>query len=204
MSCNADPNEQEFSAAEAMIQREGIAEIFDKLQPYTIMIANPATPINVTGPTKHMVARDSNIWRHLTSCMKGALLDKITGHNWNQWQVSSTHDYKPTVRLPGVPEDQFKARDEVMRFVFPKSTRFFADESTGRDRTEQALDSTAHILAIIQDNCSFEDSDEIIGELQFCYLTGMHLGNIACMEHWAHIVKVCNSLGLSFLKLCSP
>lgn len=35
-----------------------------------------------------------------------------------------------------------------------------------------------------------EDSDEIIGELQFCYLTGMILGNLACLEQWAHIVKV--------------
>lgn len=184
-----------------MIQKEGIAEIFDKLQAYTIMIANPATPTKLDGhATSSMVARDPNIWHHLTSSMKGALLTKITGHEWNKWQVSSTHDYQPAVRYSSVPDDSHMVRDEVLRFVFPKSTKFFSDHSTGRDRTEQALDTSAHIASIIHDNCTYEDSDEIIGELQFCYITGMLLGNLACMEHWAHIVKVCNFLKLSFPK----
>jgi A1 cistron-splicing factor AAR2 len=36
-------------------------------------------------------------------------------------------------------------------------------------------------MAIIS-NCSYEDHDEIIGELQFCYVTGMILGNVACKK----------------------
>jgi A1 cistron-splicing factor AAR2 len=183
-----------------MIQKESIAEIFDKLQSYTITIANPATPNKLDGhSTSRMVARDPNIWHHLTSSMKGALLTKITGHAWNHWQVSSTHDYKPTVRYSSVPDDPLhKDRDEVLRFVFPKSTRTFSDDSSGRDRTEQALDTSSHIVAIIHDQCSYEDSDEIIGELQFCYITGMLLGNLACMEHWAHVVKACKLLETLF------
>jgi A1 cistron-splicing factor AAR2 len=185
-------NEQEFSAAEAMIQKESIAEIFDRLQPYTITIANPATPDKLNGhATSQMVARDPNLWHHLTSSIKGALLTKITGQQWNHWQVSSTNDYKPTVRHSSVPDNSIhKDQDEVLRFVFPKSTRTFSDDSSGRDRTEQA---------IIHGECTYEDSDEIIGELQFCYITGMHLGNLACMEHWAHIVKVCTSTQCFFV-----
>ncbi len=48
------------------------------------------------------------------------------------------------------------------------------------ERTEQALDTTSYIKAIIK-RCPHEDEDLIIGEMQFSYLTGMHLGNSACM-----------------------
>ena len=129
--------------------------------------------------------------------MKGALLSNITGHEWNQWQVSSTDDYKPAVRISGHPDDAHtlhKSGDKVLKFVFPKTNRTFSSNSIGADRTEQAMDTSAHILGVITSNCTYEDSDEIIGELQFCYITGMVLGNLACMQHWAHIVKVCRFL----------
>lgn len=185
-----------------MIQKQSVGEIFDKLQSYSISIANPATPTKLEShATSQMVEHDPNLWNHLTNCMKGALLTKITGEEWNQWHVSSTHDYKPTERYSRSPDEPLhKDRDEVLRFVFPKTTKTFSDDSAGRDRTEQALDTSSHIVAIIHSDCPFEDSDAIIGELQFCYITGMHLGNLACMEHWAHVVKACQSLESFFLK----
>jgi A1 cistron-splicing factor AAR2 len=186
-------------AAEAMFQKEGIAEIFDKLEAYTIMIPNPATPKKLDGhATSSLAAKDHNIWHHLTSSMKGAMLKKITGREWNEWQVSSSHDFKDPI--PSMPDDRNpnKGHDEVLRFIFPKSLRFWHAAAVGRERTEQALDSSAHILSVIHEHCTYEDSDEIIGELQFCFLTGMLLGNLACMEHWAHVVKVCKISELSF------
>jgi hypothetical protein len=63
-------------------------------------------------------------WRQLTSCMKGALLTKITGHEWNHWQVSSTHDVKPA--------DISTRTDEVLGFIFPKADRTFSMSSRGR------------------------------------------------------------------------
>jgi A1 cistron-splicing factor AAR2 len=65
----------------------------------------------------------------------------------------------------------------------------FSTRSVGRDRTEQAMDASSHIEDIVARYCTYEDSDEIIGELQFCYITGMTLGNVACQEQWAVIVK---------------
>jgi hypothetical protein len=50
------------------------------------------------------------------------------------------------------------------------------------------MDTSSHIKAIISGSCTYEDSDEIIGELQFCYLTGMLIGNAACMEHWVRSI----------------
>jgi len=83
-----------------------------------------------------------------------------------------------------------------MTFYFGLGERTFNIEATGRERTEQALDSTDYILNIIMEKCP-ETLDErkagelqpscgpkIIGELQFCYLTGMLVGNFRCMEQW--------------------
>jgi A1 cistron-splicing factor AAR2 len=120
--------------------------------------------------------------------MKGAMLSKITGMGWNQWQVSSNHDCKVSGASFRSEEDLRK--DEVLAFIFPKSTRTFSESSFGRDRTEQAMDTSAHIMSVICEVCSAEDHDEVIGELQFCYITGMTLGNVACLEQWANIVKV--------------
>ncbi|KAH7321764.1 AAR2 protein-domain-containing protein [Rhexocercosporidium sp. MPI-PUGE-AT-0058] len=165
----------EVSVAEIRIQENSLPEIADKLQPYTV---------------KHDGINDPTIWTRLTSSMKAALLNKVTGQmEWNHWQVSSNHDYKISNGASGGNNREF-GKDEILDFVFPKDGRTFSANSVGRERTEQAMDTSAHILAIISGSCTHEDSDEIIGELQFCYLTGMMLGNIACMEHWAHIVKV--------------
>jgi A1 cistron-splicing factor AAR2 len=146
-----------------------------------------------TSPTaSSFLVRDPNVWHNLTSSIKGALLTKITGYKWNQWQVSSTHDYQSAAEVgTSIPEDKLDfGKDEVLNFTFPKDLRTFSSTSFGRERTEQAMDTSSHVLAIITGSCTYEDSDEIIGELQFCYITGMLLGNITCMEHWAHVVKV--------------
>jgi A1 cistron-splicing factor AAR2 len=183
---------EEVSAAEIRIQKASIHEILDKLQEYTITNASNAKSDKALSfsNAQQLYARDSNIWTHLTSSMKGALLTKITNQPWNHWLVSSSDDYKPPT-TSAVPDDALDfRREDVLRFVFPRSTRTFDEDAVGRDRTEQAMDTSSHIKFVIATYCTFEDQDEIIGEMQFCYITGMVLGNLACMEQWGHIVKV--------------
>lgn len=180
--------EEQHSAAEVRIQKQTLPEIFDHLKTYTVG-GGQAMPKAPGIPGKSRLYADSNIWPHLTSCMKGAMLSRITGKGWNEWQVSSNHDCKGPVGPSFRTEDEYR-KDEVLDFVFPKSTRTFLENSFGRERTEQAMDSSAYIMTIVENNCSAQDSDEIIGELQFCYITGMTLGNFACLEQWANIVKV--------------
>jgi A1 cistron-splicing factor AAR2 len=109
-----------------------------------------------------------NIWIDLTSSIRAALLNKITTEKWNQWLVSSNYDSKP----------EFPGTQSALNFVFPRDSRTYASGVYGRERTDQAMDTSSHILAIISGNCSNEDWDEIIGEIQFAYLTGMLLGNL--------------------------
>ena len=183
---------EEVSTAEIRIQKACIPEILDKLQEYTITNAsNVKSDKSLSfSNTQQLYAKDSNIWTHLTSSMKGALLTKITDQPWNHWHVSSSDDYKHP-SASNQPDDTIEFRNEdVLRFVFPRSTRTFEEGVLGRDRTEQAMDTSSYIKSVIATHCTFEDHDEIIGEMQFCYITGMILGNLACMEQWAHIVKV--------------
>lgn len=186
--------QEEISMAEVRIQKSELPELLPKMQSYAASNKAPLTQVNTTDSNNPTIAaKDPAIWLQLTSCMKGPMLNKVTGQKWNHWQVSSFHDYSSRSRNANsnreadITIDNYK--DEVLNFIFPKDTRTFSETSQGRARTEQALDSTSHIEDIINENCTYQDSDEIIGELQFCYLTGMLLGNLACMEHWAHVVK---------------
>ncbi|KAF4637253.1 hypothetical protein G7Y89_g825 [Cudoniella acicularis] len=184
--------EEEVSNAEIRIQREGLPEIFDKLQPYlTPTIGSSAVATTPQGTQSSTQPLSSNIWSRLTSSITGAMLSRITGgREWNHWQVSSTDDYEHQNTLSkdqNMVTDHYK--DQILTFIFPRHQRTFSEESLGNLRTEQAMDSTAHIMAVISASCTHEDSDEIIGEIQFCFLTGMLLGNIACMEQWAHVLK---------------
>ncbi|TVY49881.1 hypothetical protein LOCC1_G000170 [Lachnellula occidentalis] len=187
--------QEEVTKAEVRIQKSELPEFLHKMLPYNATASAPLAQANSTVSTTPTTAtKDPNIWPQMTSCIKGALLSKVTGQQWNHWQVSSFHDYKrkghssKSSRDADITIDNY--RDEVLNFVFPKDTRTFSDESRGRQRTQQAMDSSSYVEDIINDKCTYQDSDEIIGEVQFCYLTGMVLGNIACMEQWAHVVKI--------------
>jgi A1 cistron-splicing factor AAR2 len=109
---------REVSAAELRIQKKGLPEFEDRLQPYDLSSSRGSASQAID----HATAADE--WQQLTSCMKGALLTKITGHEWNHWQVSSTHDIKPA--------DIATRSDEVLWFIFPKADRTFSMASRGR------------------------------------------------------------------------
>ncbi|CAG8970852.1 hypothetical protein HYALB_00000830 [Hymenoscyphus albidus] len=192
--------DEEVSKAEVRIQKEDLPEIYDKLQTYMIPTVN-TTAIAHSAQPGTAAASDPNLWPRLVSSITGVLLNRITGNKgWNNWQVCSVHDHlyktSPANNLELSMENHrgevllSNYRDEVLRFTFPQYKRTFSEESLGRTRTEQAMDSTSHILKIISTNCSHGDPDEIIGEVQFCFITGMLLGNVACMEQWSHVVRM--------------
>jgi A1 cistron-splicing factor AAR2 len=187
---------------EVKFQREEIHLVFDKLLPYHLPVQ--AETSDRDGSLPHVYMTD--IWKRLTNCVKGNMLERIIGRPWNDWMVTSEDTMKPTeiidlehynrdrrddVEIVRKREEQLEAiRKGKFTFLFPRSKRTFDRDIIGRARTEAALDQTSHITAVIEDRCSFQDSDEIIGELQFCYITGMMLGNLDCMEQWGHVLKI--------------
>ncbi|KAI9740708.1 MAG: hypothetical protein M1818_004673 [Claussenomyces sp. TS43310] len=192
--------EEEVSQAEIHIQKENVPSIFQSLLPYAISSA-PGQQLS----GKDAIIKKNQLWQRLTFAIKGAMLTRITNCNWNEWQVTSADDSKP---MPYGATDSggdadmkmaqdnhnhleyLNSKDRVLSFVFPQNTLTFSNQVIGRQRTEQALDTSVHIISIIANNCTYGDQDELIGELQFCYITGMLLGNVACMEQWSHMTKV--------------
>jgi A1 cistron-splicing factor AAR2 len=127
------------------------------------------------------------------------MLTRITGGSWNKWMVASNHEAKYMEDIPTDAKDnvldiakdqQLVGKDKVLKFAFQRNGVTYSREVIGRARTEQALDTSIHIFHVIRDKCTFEDADEVIGELQFSYITGVLLGNIDCQEQWAHLIKV--------------
>ena len=198
--------EDELSTAEVRIQKENVPNIFNGLMPY----ATRASPSGVSliasqkslFYTKDMGAKDPQMWNCLTFAIKGAMLNRITSQAWNKWHVSSTQESKSMEMKPidtklntmlDIASDrveQMTRSDQVLSFAFPRTGMTFSLQVIGRARTEQALDTSSHVLSIIHEKCTYGDSDEVIGELQFCYVTGVLLGNMTCQEQWAHVVKV--------------
>jgi A1 cistron-splicing factor AAR2 len=213
--------EDEVSLAEIRIQKDSVPHIFERLMPYptraivTETLGDTSKQTNAPSGTgtsarisrepqsaKDIGIKDPKMWNRLTFAIKGAMLTRLTGHQWNKWRVSSTDEskameWKATDAQSSTVDslidhraEQMAGKDLVLTFVFPRTGVTYSKDVIGRARTEQALDTSAHIIAVISDRCTYEDPDEVIGELQFCYVTGVLLGNITCQEQWAHIVKI--------------
>ncbi|RKF63420.1 putative aar2 protein [Erysiphe neolycopersici] len=174
--------DEEVSAAEIRIQQQSIPEFVQDLVSYS---DNRFQKFSSAFEKKPM------IWSELTSSIRGSLITKITGNGWNDWLVSSTQKRKPTTNggLQGNNECGL-SKDQVLNFTFPHSDNRHYRHAVGREQISQAIDTSGHIQAITRVKCDDDDADEIIGELQFSYLTGICLKNSSCIEHWAYIVKM--------------
>ena len=146
-TCVELTSNREISTAEIRIQKEGLPEIFEMLKAYDFAGAasSPASSVAITTHDS-----EPKIWNRLTSCIKGAYLTKVTGQAWNHWQVSSSYDLKTPPGQTTIADD----KDNVLAFVFPRSSRTFSTKTVGRERTEQAQDTSSHVNAVITGNCS--------------------------------------------------
>ncbi|KAH8594714.1 AAR2 protein-domain-containing protein [Bisporella sp. PMI_857] len=171
--------EEQYVKAEVKIQKDGIEEIFDDLKAFpsdTILEKTPSTPV--------LASRSSSIWFHMTSSINYPMLCKILPSDRKGCLVSTPDEAYKFDTLKG-------CHDGTFRFQLERTPNTFSRSAVGRARTEQALDTTAYIRSFIQTNfASSQQAEDIIGEFQFCFITGLHLGNADCMDHWSYILKL--------------
>lgn len=179
---NSKVLDEEVSAAEVRIQQQSIPEFLQDLISCSDSSSEQFSSSLVKRPT---------VWSDLTSSIRGSLITKITGNGWNDWLVSSTQKCKPSTN-DGLHGNNacVLSKDQVLNFTFPHSDNRHYRHAVGREQISQAIDTSGHVQAITRVKCDSDDPDEIIGELQFSYLTGICLKNPACVEHWAYIVKM--------------
>lgn len=166
--------------AEDMFQRQNLGQMFPKLAPYqfkasTSAVSPPGQSANAD--TLPSFLTSTTIWEHITSTITPPLLDKLTGGQKEAWFVNTTDRIVGETSLPEEAR-LYPTSSAQLKFSFPMDQRLFDPTAEGSERTQQALDPTSWIIS------HSEDESALLGELQFAFLTGMHLGNYSCLEQW--------------------
>lgn len=184
------------SQAEERFQRERLGHIFQSLAPYQFKASTSAVaPPSRSGDSEPLPAFLSNttIWSQLTSAITPALLNSLAGEDGNTWAVNTSDRIVGETTLPEEAR-LYPSSEARLRFRFPMDQPPFDPKAEGAARTEQAMDPTTWVLSVAvggRDDDGSDDDDRhhaLLGELQFAFLTGMHLGNFSCLEQWWHYV----------------
>ncbi|KAK8092088.1 Protein AAR2-like protein [Apiospora hydei] len=132
----------------------------------------------------------TTMWYQLTFAITPALLNRLTGGETKETWATNTSD-----RVAGGTSTVEEARlyantTSQLTFTFGMEDLLFDTKAEGAERTQQALDPTSWIVSELRKSSSDGEGvgslNDLVGELQFAFLTGMHLGNYACLEQWWH------------------
>ncbi|KAH7308082.1 AAR2 protein-domain-containing protein [Stachybotrys elegans] len=167
-----------------------IAEARYRLIPYRY----PTATASHVGPVKASgTFTNLDMWRQLTLAITEPVLNKILAQNGGCWIVHTADRVSGSIRLPGeLALDRALSKSTIqnheLQFVFTQTAKTFSTENTGRDRTLEATDSTPYIQAAIDQSGRRITPEQMLGELQFSFLMGMHLGNDSCIQQWWYMV----------------
>ncbi|KAM0818170.1 putative AAR2 protein [Seiridium cardinale] len=171
------------SQAEERFQKERLGQIFAKLAPYqfkapTSAVSPPGQAANVD-PLPSFLS-STTIWQQLTSAIQPQLLDPLVTGQSGQKEAWAVNTSDRIVGETSLPEEArlYPTAAARLNFSFPMDQRLFDPSAEGSERTQQALDPTPWVLS------RTEDENVLLGEVQFAFLTGMHLGNYSCLEQW--------------------
>ncbi|KAK8057678.1 Protein AAR2-like [Apiospora saccharicola] len=185
------------SHAEERFQKERLEEGLGNLVPHQFKGTNSTVPLPTLGSHADADASafvdSATAWYQLTFAITPALLNRLTGETKETWSVNTSD------RVAGGTSTVEEARlyansTSQLRFTFGMEDLLFDTKAEGAERTQQALDPTSWIVSELRKSASENDNEgssskglhDLVGELQFAFLTGMHLGNYACLEQWWH------------------
>ncbi|KAI6784756.1 uncharacterized protein J7T54_007849 [Emericellopsis cladophorae] len=181
----------ESSSAEARKQASSLANIHSKLVSYR----DPAA-INdqQQGARIQGAAHEDNegIWNRLTSCISETLLNRITVQHRGDWFVSTVDKVRGVALIPAEIElenrisNSLQGRD--LNFIFSQTAKTYSAAGVGSLRTQEATDASHHIVSTLADPEKALGEDDFIGEFQFAYIVGTHLGNDACLQQWWYML----------------
>jgi A1 cistron-splicing factor AAR2 len=125
-------------------------------------------------------------WMTLTSCITPGLMNRIIGSS--RWNLSSGSSAVQDIEaIPGFSVSEISAeyqRDQILHFLAINLKQTWRPGATGRERSEAAQDRSWALLNLTP------DLDEIIGELQFCFLMLLTLNNFSCLEQWKRLLEL--------------
>lgn len=137
------------------------------------------------------------LWRRLTSCISEALLARVTGRPISAAEFlvdtadSTAGDSGGFLPLPptrATKLHQAVAGEGELHFILPEGDVDVHGLETVSQPGQQNPDTTDDILRLIDTPGTGIAAEDLAGEMQLAFLAGLHLGNLACLEHWWHLV----------------
>lgn len=143
-------------------------------------------------------AENEQIWGQMTSFVTRTLLSNVTGQAGGAWHVNTMDHVQGEVLLSGEREMEQRISNirhrlplpaaRELRFGLDQHSKTYSAQRFGADRTLEATDSTSYIAALLDDASSGVTEASLVGELQFAFVAGVHLGNEACLEQWWYML----------------
>ncbi len=200
------------SRSEVCSVLSGLASVSHLLLPYnssSLKMAPGYQPpqgqrLSASGPES--AASAARIWMGLTSCVTESVLNRITGKtpatdNSAECLLSTADSAKGEVALTTAGET---AGYTELTFLFAKDDldpfQLLASRSQSTNGQQHVLcnsgvdvcgdtsDTTEKIIAQLSHSAGHIRGSDLIGELQFAFITGMLLSNLSCLEQWWHLV----------------
>lgn len=148
------------------------------------------------------------MWRHLTGSVNQPVLDRVMADQEGSFNVH-TGDSVDGALIPAAERELERAlrhpfgSTHELKFCFRAQDSTWTPQSTGRDRTVDAMDTTNYVVNCMDAPRGVYSDLNMVGEFQLTYVMGMYLGNHACIQQWWH---VCLNVFLKAYRLpwCRP
>lgn len=174
----------ETDVAAVLRWRANLGSIWrERLTPYRQTVTQDATEGNE--PQEEKLD-----WHKLTDCITEHVLDRITGASpsADHWALTSASSCKADIDdIPGLSKDEASSTMEKdLGFLPINLKQTWREGAVGRERTLAAQDRSWALTQLIDTSC--QDPLDIVGELQFCFLSLLTLNNNSCLEQWKRLL----------------
>lgn len=172
--------------------RDNVASLYPQLVSFKHGGGAAAAPVADAGDDKET----TQLWSQLTSGISEGLLARVTGRKGaSEWLVATSDTAQGESGFPQTTQ-LYKAvvGPRELQFLFPEGDVDLTaavpqpqdDDQTDADSGPP--DTSAEILRLVDMPGTGVSEADIIGELQFTFLTGLHLSNLSCVDQWWHLV----------------
>ncbi|KAH7144473.1 AAR2 protein-domain-containing protein [Dactylonectria estremocensis] len=180
----------ESARAEARIQTDNLDTFHSKLVPYS----DPSA-VNILHSKLLPSASERNhkIWKQLTGNISEGVLSRIIGQLHDNWTVHTGDRVNGSILMAAEMEldktiSKYLIKTRELNFAFNQQSKTYSIGNTGADRTLDATDATPDMTSLVDNPDSGLTADDIVGDFQFAFIVGMHLGNDSCIQQWWHML----------------
>lgn len=174
-------------------QKNNVANLYPRLVPYGFN-GEPADSSGAgtaaAAPKADLGQEDAaRLWQQLTTFIGEELLMRITGKaGVGEWLVDTSDSAVGDSNFPQAKTTQTYqtlAGTGELSFLFPETD---VDLYAARQAPGAVPDTSQDIVRLIDTPGTGIAAADLVGELQFTFLTGLHLSNLSCIEQWWHLV----------------